>query len=128
MGIFKGLRQFIFVNCHVEKKRSRIKENRSSILITAEMAYITSDGRVLESRPFGLSSITDLFWGFINFFMLFFRTLINPQANSKGEGYSTDYRSTGGRGPPPGGGPRRRINGFGGSGGAAAPPPPRGGG
>merc|ERR1712122_343212 len=94
----------------------------------ANMAYITSDGRVLESRPFSLASITDFFWGFINFFALFFRTLINPQANSKGEGYSTDYRSTGGRGPPPGGGPRRRINGFGGSGGAAAPPPPRGGG
>ena len=47
------------------------------------MAYITSDGRVLESRPFSLGSITDLFWGFINFFVLFFRTLINPQANKK---------------------------------------------
>jgi len=93
------------------------------------MAYITSDGRVVESRPFSLGSITDLFWGFINFFALFFRTLINPNENSKGDGYSTDYRSTGGRGPPPNGGPRRRFGGFGPSGGGgAAPPMPRGGG
>ena len=49
--------------------------------------------------------------------------------NSQGDGYSTDYRSTGGRGPPPNGGPRRRFGGFGPSGGGgAAPPMPRGGG
>ena len=47
----------------------------------------------------------------------------------QGDGYSTDYRSTGGRGPPPGGGPRRRFGGLGPSGGGgAAPPMPRGGG
>merc|ERR1711981_1461930 len=92
------------------------------------MAYITSDGRMLESRPFGLGSISDFFWGIVNFFVLFFRTLINPSETSKGDGYSTDYRSTGGRGPPPGGGPRRRFGGFGGGSGAAAPPMPRGGG
>jgi hypothetical protein len=42
------------------------------------MVYITSDGRVMESRPLGFGSIFDLFWGLINFISLFFRTLINP--------------------------------------------------
>ena len=64
----------------------------------------------------------------IKFFSIFFTTLVNPNATSKGDGYTTDYRNTGGRGPPPGGGPRRRFGGFGGSGGApSGPPPPAGG-
>ena len=91
------------------------------------MVYIASDGRVLQAKPWGLSTITDFFWGFVSFVQLFFTTLINPSANSKGEGYSTDYRSTGGRGGPPGGGPRRRFGGFHGGQSGAAPPPARGG-
>ena len=47
------------------------------------MAYITSDGRVMESRPWSFGSIPDFFWGIINFFALFFRTLINPNETSK---------------------------------------------
>ena len=62
------------------------------------MVYIAPDGRVLQSKPWGLHTITDFFWGIIAFFQLFFRTLIDPASNSKGEGYSTDYRNTGGRG------------------------------
>jgi len=92
------------------------------------MVYIAPDGKVLQTKPWGLHSITDFFWGIIAFFQLFLRTLIDPSANSKGDGYSTDYRSTGGRGGPPGGGPRRRIGGFGGGQGGAAAPPMRGGG
>ena len=66
------------------------------------MVYIAPDGRVLQAKPWGLHTITDFFWGIIAFFQLFFRTLIDPNANKKGEGYSTDYRNTGGRGGPPG--------------------------
>lgn len=92
------------------------------------MVYIAGDGRVLESKPWGIHTITDMFWGLINFLSIFFTTLVNPNASSKGDGYTTDYRNTGGRGPPPGGGPRRRFGGFGGSGGApSGPPPPAGG-
>ena len=42
-------------------------------------------------------------------------------ATAKGDGYTTDYRSTGGRGPPPA--PRRRFGGFGNNSGGPAPPP-----
>ena len=92
------------------------------------MAYITSDGRVLESKPWGFNSILDLFWGILNFFSLFFKTLIQPDSNAKGDKYTTDYRNTGGRGPPPNGGSRRRFGGFGGGSGGPSPPPFAGGG
>ena len=95
------------------------------------MVYINRDGRVLESRPMGLHTITDFFLGIFNFLTIFFTTLVNPNATAKGDGYTSNYRNTGGRGPPPGGGPRRRLGGFGGggAGGAAGPPPtPMGGG
>lgn len=92
------------------------------------MVYISSDGRVLQAKPWGLHSITDFFWGIIAFLQLFFRSLIDPNANSKGDNYSTQYRNTGGRGGPPGGGPRKRMGGFGGGQGAASAPPPAAGG
>ena len=59
------------------------------------MVYMGRDGQVLQSRPWGLNSLTDLFWGFINFVTIFFTTLINPNATAKGDGYATDYRNTG---------------------------------
>jgi len=84
----------------------------------------------MESRPWSWGSIVDMFWGVISFLSLFFRTLIDPNLNKKGDGHSTDYRNTGGRGAPPGGGPRRRFGGFGGGGGGGGPasPPMAGGG
>ena len=91
------------------------------------MVYIAGDGRVLESRPWSIAALTDLFWSFVNVIVLFFRTLINPDSGAKGDRFTTDYRSTGGRGPPPG--PRRRFGGFGGgAGGPSGPPPMMGGG
>ena len=75
---------------------------------------------VQQSNPWGFGAFMDMFWGFINVIVLFFRTLINPDSTAKGDRYVTDYRSTGGRGPPPA--PRRRFGGFGGRGGAAGPP------
>jgi len=83
------------------------------------MVYIDSNGEVHESRPLGLSTLTDFFWAVINFFALFFRSLLSPDADTKVASGGTDYR----RGPP-GGGPRRRMGGFGGRGGAPASAPP----
>ena len=91
------------------------------------MVYISSDGRVLQAKPWGLSTITDFFWGAIAFMQLFFTTLISPDANKKGEGYTTDYRAPGRPGGGPGG-PRRRMGGFGGGQGAASAPPAAAGG
>ncbi len=91
------------------------------------MVYIDNQGRVLQAKPWSINSIGDLFWGIVTFFKLFFTTLINPDANKKGDGYSTDYRASGGRGPPPAG-PRRRFGGFGGGAGAPSAPPFAGGG
>ncbi|KAL7633786.1 UNVERIFIED_CONTAM: hypothetical protein RMT77_015741 [Armadillidium vulgare] len=92
------------------------------------MVYITSDGKVSNNRQWGFSSISDFFWGILNFIFLFFQTLINPDLNRRGSNYeSSSYRpGPGGRGPPPPP-PRRRMGRlFGGDGGP--PPPPMAGG
>jgi hypothetical protein len=57
------------------------------------MVYIDNEGRVLQAKPWSFNSIGDIFWGVINFFSLFIRTLINPDTNKKGDGYTSDYRS-----------------------------------
>ncbi|XP_072177787.1 selenoprotein K-like isoform X2 [Diadema setosum] len=97
------------------------------------MPYISQSGQLLESRsPWRLSIIPELFWGAVNFIVLFFRTMFSPNLTSQGTGYKSDYRQgltgSGGRpgGPPPP--PRRRMGGFGGRGSGPAPPPAAGGG
>uniref|UniRef100_A0A0K2V8A7 Selenoprotein Klike [Xiphosphorus maculatus] n=1 Tax=Lepeophtheirus salmonis TaxID=72036 RepID=A0A0K2V8A7_LEPSM len=94
------------------------------------MVYLTNDGQVHDSRPWSISSIKDTFWGFIQFFVLFFTTLFQPDSDPKGASsrYSTDYRNPGGRGPPPSGGPRRRMGGFSTQRSGPSPPPFSGGG
>ena len=76
------------------------------------MAYITGDGRVLESRPWSLAAFIDMFWGFINVVILFFRTLINPDSTKKGDNASTDYRRPGRPGPGSGPGHGPNVRGF----------------
>lgn len=56
------------------------------------MVYVNSDGTILNSRPWSFGAVIDMFWGFINIFVLFFKTLINPDLTKKGEGHTTDYR------------------------------------
>ncbi|XP_076028332.1 selenoprotein K-like [Oratosquilla oratoria] len=87
------------------------------------MPYISSSGNLGESREWSLSRIPDLFWGFINFIVLFFQTLVNPNLTKRGNSYTSDYRP--GSGPPPGP-PSRRLGGLRRMGGPG--PPPMGGG
>ncbi|QQP35122.1 Selenoprotein Klike, partial [Caligus rogercresseyi] len=47
------------------------------------MVYITNDGQVLDSRPWSLASIKDSFWGLVQFVILFFSTLFQPDYASK---------------------------------------------
>ncbi|XP_025107123.1 selenoprotein K-like [Pomacea canaliculata] len=91
------------------------------------MVYV-SGGQILNSKSrWRLSFIPDIFWGIINFIVLFFQTMINPNMSKRGSAYTSDYRPPGsGPGGPPGG-PRRRMGGFGGGGGAPSPPPMGGG-
>lgn len=92
-----------------------------------------SRGEIIESKPqsiWRISILSDVFWGVINFVILFFRTILNPSATSRGDNYSSGYRVSG-QGPDPfgpGGGPRRRMGGFRGGAGAPSCPPMAGGG
>jgi len=89
------------------------------------MVYVSQGGTLQGQQGWSLSSIPDMFWGAINFIVLFFQTLVNPDLTKKGSGYTNNY-SNPGRGPPPGP-PRRRLGGLGRQGGAS-PPPMSGGG
>ena len=40
------------------------------------MVYIAPDGRVMQAKPWGLHTITDLFWGIVTFLQLFFTSLV----------------------------------------------------
>ncbi|XP_047490254.1 selenoprotein K-like [Penaeus chinensis] len=89
------------------------------------MPYISSSGNIGGDQGWSLSKIPNLFWGLVNFIVLFFQTLINPDLTKRGDGYSSSYGAPG-RGPPPGP-PSRRIGRIH-RGGGAAPPPMGGGG
>ncbi|XP_054276290.1 selenoprotein K-like isoform X2 [Macrosteles quadrilineatus] len=87
------------------------------------MPYVLSSGEVANKQPWGLAKITAFFWGILNFFFMFFRTLISPGSNSRGDRYTQDFRRGGGGPPRP---PRRNIGGFNNV--STLPPPPCGGG
>ncbi|XP_072026494.1 selenoprotein K-like [Amphiura filiformis] len=93
------------------------------------MAYISGGGQMLDGQSnWRLSVIPDLFWGFINFIVLFFRTMFTPDLTSKGRGFESSYQSGASRGGGPPRPPRRRMGGFRGGAGAPRAPPPAGGG
>ncbi|XP_059485423.1 selenoprotein K-like [Neocloeon triangulifer] len=91
------------------------------------MVYVSSGGTLGGSKsPWQLSTWVDWFWGFINFIVLFFRTLFNPKLNRLDDGnkqYSRDHKPPGGGPPRP---PTRRTGGFGTI--SSLPGPPMGGG
>ncbi|XP_076305768.1 selenoprotein K-like [Tachypleus tridentatus] len=93
------------------------------------MVYISEQGVISESKSWWrLSSISDLFWNAVNFIVLFFRSLVQPDFNSKESKFynGTDYRRGPGGGPPRP--PGRRFGGFRNFGNAPAGPPPMAGG
>ncbi|XP_069701199.1 selenoprotein K-like [Periplaneta americana] len=73
------------------------------------MVYISSSGTIQEKSPWSLSRLVDLFWSLLNFIVMFFRTLVNPDMNRHGERFTRDYRP--GNGPPRP--PQRRMGGLG---------------
>lgn len=41
-----------------------------------KMPYISSSGEIKQNQPWGLSRIISMFWDTVNFFYIFFRTLL----------------------------------------------------
>ncbi|XP_068689958.1 selenoprotein K-like [Montipora foliosa] len=91
------------------------------------MVYV-SGSNVLQNRSiWRLSIFADVFWGLINFIVLFFHTMFSPGLTKRGNSdTSSDYRPGGGPPRPPG----RRFGRIGRGGGGAPynPGPPMGGG
>jgi len=86
------------------------------------MAYVTGDGRVVQSRPWSFAALIDMFWGLITVVGYFFQTLIPGE---KKDDRTSDYRRPG-SGPGGSGGPR--IHGLRRGGAPASSPPMSGGG
>lgn len=76
------------------------------------MVYISKDGVIGGRSPWSPSRITDIFWAIINFVVLFFQTLFQPDLTKRGRGYTSNYGNGNSRQQPPGP-PRRRMGGFG---------------
>ncbi|XP_071445765.1 selenoprotein K-like [Hetaerina americana] len=72
------------------------------------MVYINSRGEICQSQEWGMSTMTNWFWGALNFVYMFFRTLISPGYNKHGSQYTRDYRPD----PRPPRPPQRRMGGF----------------
>ncbi|KAG7211452.1 hypothetical protein KM043_010735 [Ampulex compressa] len=68
------------------------------------MVYITNDGNVLQTEPWGLKRIFGIFSGVIYMVVMFFRTLVNPSMSGRANDNSRDFRP--GSGPPR---PPRRL-------------------
>uniref|UniRef100_A0A182JET0 Selenoprotein K n=1 Tax=Anopheles atroparvus TaxID=41427 RepID=A0A182JET0_ANOAO len=71
------------------------------------MVYIARNGTVQEARPWSIERVKDLLRGFINFLLMFFRTMLDFNQGSASDSRDTRRGNDGGGGPP-GGGPRRR--------------------
>ncbi|KAL6423267.1 hypothetical protein ACFW04_010138 [Cataglyphis niger] len=65
------------------------------------MVYVTDDGSVVKSTPWGLKKVFRFFTGVIYMIIMFFQTLINPGMNTAESQYTRDYRPGSGPRPPP---------------------------
>ncbi|CAK8690162.1 unnamed protein product [Clavelina lepadiformis] len=86
------------------------------------MPYVSSGGQLQGSRsPWRASILYDTFWSLIDFVVLFFRTMFQPDLTKRGNESRSNYssRPQGGPGFP---GSRRNMGGFRRSTGPAAPP------
>eukprot|EP00050_Salpingoeca_kvevrii_P006032 m.287049 g.287049 ORF g.287049 m.287049 type:complete len:89 (-) comp11695_c0_seq1:503-769(-) len=84
------------------------------------MPYISNSTVQSHRSPWRLSRLPELFWAIINFFLLFFKTMM-PGGAAKNNSTEDVYRARD-RGDYGGGGPRRRMGGFRSNSGANAPP------
>ncbi|XP_046675154.1 thioredoxin-2-like [Homalodisca vitripennis] len=62
------------------------------------MPYVLSNGEMADKQPWGIAKIVAMFWGILNFFFMFFRTLISPGSHARGDQYTQDFRGPGGGG------------------------------
>lgn len=69
------------------------------------MVYISNDGKILDSTPWGLRKITGFFSSIIYMIVFFFQTLFGLETDSYGSGTTRNHRP--GFGPP--GPPKRKI-------------------
>ncbi|XP_018566544.1 glycine-rich selenoprotein-like [Anoplophora glabripennis] len=85
------------------------------------MVYISGDGRVCQSPPWSMDRVVKIFYGIIQFIILFFQTLVSFDSgdskpnSSRGSGSGSFFRGSGGGGGGGGGG--GRPHGLGGGGG-----------
>jgi len=81
------------------------------------MVYVNDRGEIVGRPPFSWSSPVAIFWAVVNFFGLFFRTLVTPTSddtNKRKGGSGPRFGGFSGGGGPGGGGGRR---------GGVGPPP-----
>ncbi|XP_012233557.1 selenoprotein K [Linepithema humile] len=66
------------------------------------MVYVTGDGNVVNSTPWGLRRVFGLFTGAFYMIIMFFQTLISPGTNRvEGQNSRGDFRPGSGPRPPP---------------------------
>nr|CAD7407691.1 unnamed protein product [Timema poppensis] len=56
---------------------------------------LLEDGTIHQGSTPWRAWILKLFWGVINFIIMFFKCLFNPELHKKGSRYTTDYRPNG---------------------------------
>lgn len=56
------------------------------------MVYVTDDGSVVKSTPWGIRRVFGIFTGIIYMIIMFFQTLISPDTNRTSSSYTGDYR------------------------------------
>ncbi|KAK0180612.1 hypothetical protein PV327_002976 [Microctonus hyperodae] len=62
------------------------------------MTYISSNGTILQTKPWNVRQVFNFFENIFYGIAMFFNTLIKPNSTKYGSGYSRDYKP--GSGPP----------------------------